>query len=212
MKKAKAHTIYKTSDGTRCPGVTTITGLLNKPFLVKWANNLGLRGIDSSKFVDEKAQIGTLAHAMILAYFKKEDLDTSDYSKNQIDAAHNSYFSFLNWSEQHKLEPKIVEEPLVSEQLKVGGTPDFYGLIDGEETLLDLKTGKSLYPEYFYQLAGYRHILEEHDHPVENCRILRIGTEEGGSFEEVQKKDLDLHYQVFYHLLQVYYLQKEIKR
>jgi hypothetical protein len=43
---SKAHTIYKTAEGVRVPGATTITGLLNKPYLVPWANKLGLEGIE----------------------------------------------------------------------------------------------------------------------------------------------------------------------
>ena len=64
-KSSKAHIIYKTSDGKRVPGVTTITGMLDKPGLVKWANNLGLQGIDSAEHVKNLARIGTLAHLMI---------------------------------------------------------------------------------------------------------------------------------------------------
>ena len=44
-KKANAHTQYKLVDGTKVPSVTTVLGILNKPALVKWANNLGLQGI-----------------------------------------------------------------------------------------------------------------------------------------------------------------------
>ena len=43
--KYKAHTRYELKDGTYVPGTTTITGLENKPFLVPWANRLGLEGI-----------------------------------------------------------------------------------------------------------------------------------------------------------------------
>ena len=32
--KTKAHTVYKTADNKRVPGVTTILGVLNKPALV----------------------------------------------------------------------------------------------------------------------------------------------------------------------------------
>lgn len=56
-KVTKAHTRYYLSDGTLVPGATTVTGLLNKPALVKWANNLGLQGIDSSKYVDKAARV-----------------------------------------------------------------------------------------------------------------------------------------------------------
>ena len=63
LKKAsKAHIRYKLKDGTVVPGATTITGLLNKPFLITWANRLGLEGIDSTKYRDAAADIGTLAH------------------------------------------------------------------------------------------------------------------------------------------------------
>jgi len=55
MKRSRAHITYKLADGVPVPGVTTILSVLNKPALVKWANNLGLQGIDSSKYVDEKA-------------------------------------------------------------------------------------------------------------------------------------------------------------
>ena len=49
MGKTAAHIRYKTTDGTIVPGVTTILGILNKPALVRWANQLGLRGIDWEK-------------------------------------------------------------------------------------------------------------------------------------------------------------------
>ena len=67
-KRAKAHTIYKLANGKRVPGVTTVLGIINKPALVKWANNLGLQGIDSTTYVDGTAKIGTLAHEMIQEY------------------------------------------------------------------------------------------------------------------------------------------------
>ena len=51
-KRAKAHTAYKTAGGQRVPGVTTVLGVINKPALVPWANQLGLQGINSSTYVD----------------------------------------------------------------------------------------------------------------------------------------------------------------
>ena len=86
---SKAHTQYKLASGTKVPGVTTVLSLLNKPALVKWANNLGLQGIDSNKYRDAAADIGTLAHAMIQAHLQNEKLDTSQYSAQQIDLAEN---------------------------------------------------------------------------------------------------------------------------
>ncbi len=213
--KAKAHTRYRLADSTIVPGVTTIVGLLNKPALVPWANKMGLQGIDTSKYVDEMAQIGTLAHSMIVCYYKDEKPDLSDYTPNQIELAENSLLSYWAWEKQHKIEPIITEEPLVSEFYRYGGTPDCYCLLDSVLTLLDFKTGKAIYDEYFYQVSAYAHLLEEQGKSVRNFRILRIGrdADEGFSEEVVSEGDRIFRYwQVFEHLLAIYNLQKEIKK
>ena len=44
--KSKIHTVYKTKDGIRVPGVTTILGELAKPALIHWAWDLGIKNID----------------------------------------------------------------------------------------------------------------------------------------------------------------------
>ncbi len=209
---ARAHTRYKLADGTIVPGVTTIVGLLNKPALVKWANNLGLQGIDSSKYTDEMAQIGTLAHDMVLCYYRNEKPDLSDYTPNQIELAENALLSYWAWEKQHRVEPIIIEEPLVSETMRYGGTPDCYCLLDDIPTLLDFKTGKAIYPEYFYQVSAYARLLEERDKPVDSLRILRIGRDADEGFGEEVVSKRNACWQIFEHLLAIYNLQKEIKK
>jgi len=211
-KKSRAHTIYKLDDGTKIPGVTTVLGILNKPALIKWANNLGLQGIDSSKYRDEMADIGTLAHQMIVDYFNKVETDTTEYSESQIDKAENCLLSFWEWEKQHKIEVILAETPLISMQYGYGGTIDCFCNLDGQPTLLDFKTGKAIYPEYFYQLAAYEQLLAEAGHSFEVSRILRIGRDEDEGFEERSVGKLDKEFEVFIHCLSIYNLQKEIKR
>src|SRR5687768_11080950 len=57
---SKRHTQYLTADGTLVPGVTTITGQMDKPALAFAANRLGLQGIDSGVHWKGLAAIGTL--------------------------------------------------------------------------------------------------------------------------------------------------------
>jgi len=209
-KKSKAHTIYKTQDGIRVPGVTTILGILNKPALVKWANNLGLQGIDSTKYRDEMADIGTLAHQMIVDYFNKVETDTTEYSENQIGLAENCLLSFWEWEKGHKIEVIMAERQLVSE-MGFGGTIDCFCNLDGQPTLLDFKTGKAIYPEMFCQLAAYKQLLTEDNHPVDITRILRIGRDENEGFEEQSVGNIDKQFELFKHCLAIYNLQKEIK-
>jgi len=207
--KSKAHQRYKLADGTQVPGVTTITGQLNKPALIIWANKLGLQGIDSSKFRDDKADIGTLAHEMILAHLSKREADTSDYSKNQIDAAENSFLSYLEWEKQHTIIPILTEYQTVSVVHKYGGAFDFYGLIDEALEVVDFKTGSGIYDEMWLQVAAYGNLITD---PIQRYRILNIPRTEDESFKEEVKTDLSLHFEAFLKLLDFYYLNKQLNR
>ena len=209
-KVSKAHIRYKTADGKVVPGATTITGLLNKPYLIRWANQLGLEGIDSATYTDEAAKTGTLAHAMIQAHLQNMEIDRDQFSKIQIDLAENSMLSFLEWKKQHVLEDLYCEMPLVSETMKYGGTIDCYCKMDGKPVLLDFKTGKAIYEEYFVQLSAYAMLLREAGFPVEECRILRIGRDATEGFEERSVTDTRPWFQIFKDLLDVYYIKKEL--
>lgn len=208
---SKAHTIYKTADGKRVPGATTITGLLNKPQLVRWANKLGLEGIDSSKYTDEAAAVGTLAHALIQAHLQGDKVDTDLFSPVQVDLAENAVLSFYEWASRHKIEPIICEVPMVSEKLRFGGTVDCYCILDGKPTLLDFKTGKAIYDEYFVQTSAYKELLLEHGNPVEEIKILRVGRDETEGFEERSITDSSKYFKIFQSLLDIYYVKRELK-
>ena len=210
-KRSRAHILYKLADGIAVPGVTTVLAVLNKPALVKWANNLGLQGIDSSKYVDEKAAIGTLAHRMIADYLRSEETDTSEYSAVQIDQAENAVLSFFEWEKTHHITPILVEEPLVSEVFHFGGTIDCLGQINGNLCLIDFKTSRGIFPEMLVQLAAYRQLLVEHGHKVDQTTILRIGRTADEGFEERLVNELDKRWQIFLHCLEIYKLQKEVK-
>ena len=184
VKKAKAHVRYQLEDGTRVPGVTTILGVIAKPALISWANRMGLDGINTSKHVDELADIGTLAHAMIAHFLGGPEPDLDDYSKNQIDRAENSVLSFHEWAKGKTLSTRFSERQMVSEKLRYGGTVDWIGVIDGESVLLDLKTGKAIYDEHLYQVAAYWNLAEECGPHVDEIRILQVGRSEDEGFSE----------------------------
>jgi hypothetical protein len=210
--KTKAHQRYKNQNGDIVPGVTTVLGLLAKPALIVWANRLGLQGIDSTKYRDEKAEIGSLAHAMILADLKGEKVETSDYSQEQINQAENCYLSWLEWRKGKKLEPIVVETPLVNEAYQFGGCPDFYGRINGELVLGDYKTG-GIWDESYYQTCAYATLLTSNGYDLpEKIIILGIPRTEDEKFQEVTYTNFDKGWEIFTSLLRVYQLQKEIKR
>lgn len=211
-KKGTPHTVYKLTDGTRVPGVTTVIGVLNKPALVPWANKMGLQGIDTNRYVDELADAGTLAHDMILHLHGGPIPELPMYSEYQVELASNSLKSYNSWASLHTIEPLLLEQPLVSEIFSFGGTPDMLCSLDGIATLMDFKTGKALYPEHGTQVAAYRQLLREASFDVDEVQILRIGRTEDEGFEVKPIHRLDMQWELFLHCMEVYRLQKELSR
>lgn len=218
--KTKAHQRYRLKPTKQHPkgeivvGVTTIVGILNKPALVPWANRIGLQGIDVKRYVDDKADIGTLAHALIIGELTGQKVDTSDYSQAQISAAENACLSFYAWQKKHKLTIYEAEKELVSERYRFGGRFDILGEIDSIIELLDLKTGSGIWEEHYYQLGGYLLLLEENEHIVNQIRILNIPRSENENFQEIilSGRMMDLSKEMFLDCLSIYNRKKEVKR
>lgn len=212
--KTKVHTVYKTSDGIRVPGVTTVI-IADKSNLIHWAWEQGVNGNDYRKVRDQAGDIGTLTHYRIMCEFTGETPDLTDYSKRDIDKSDNAMLKFYEWQGQHSIIPfkPYIEKPMVSDNLKYGGTPDLPCIYDDVTTLVDVKTGKGIYDEYLFQIAAYRYLLSEHDIHIEQGLILNIGKGETLDFEAriINKKQLDISWQIFKHMLGIYYDKKQLK-
>lgn len=211
-EKSKAHQIYRLKDGSRVPGTTTITGILDKPALKFWANNLGLAGISVKDYVDDLAVIGKLAHLMVENYIKKVETDFSDYSPNQRERAENSFSKFLVWEKENKFDPLESELMMVSEEYQFGGQIDIYANLNGKPTLIDIKTSKACYSEHYTQVVAYRQLLIENGRLVDDVRILRIGRDETEGFENIKVPAIDLHWERFRHCLAIYKINKKLKK
>ena len=212
MAKVNAHTRYINANGDYCVGVTTVLNVLDKPALVVWANRLGLQGIDSTKFKDKMADIGTITHLRIMCELKNEIPDLSEYSQADIKTSDNCMLSYHEWLKHHKLEPICIETPLTSDRFGYGGTPDFIGLVDGRLEIMDYKTGSGIYGTAFYQVAAYRQMAQELGHKVEHARILRIGRGNDEGFEERLIASFDDEFQLFLRCLEIYNLLKKMGR
>lgn len=214
-KKSKTHTIYKTKDGQRVPGTTTITGVMDKPALVSWANGLGLKGIEVKSYVDELALIGTLAHYMIECYCReiKPELDT--YSKAQISLAENSTIKWLYWQDSVKFKPLFNELQLISEKHLFGGTLDIVGEINGKKVLVDIKTCKGIYGEHKTQVSGgYKILADENGLNIDSVIITRVGRNENEGFEQINisSEESILHQKRFLICRELYEINKQIGR
>jgi hypothetical protein len=212
MTNQQVHTIYKKEDGTRVPSVTTFLNILAKPALIHWAWELGVQGLDYRKVRDQASDIGTLVHYLILCKLQGEEPDLSTYTPQDVGMSALPMEKFDAWLAEHEVEPILMETPMVSEGMNFGGTPDFYGKVDGKLTLLDFKTGKEIYAEAFYQVAAYRELLTQHGYSVEQVRILRVGKSDDEGFEERAVGNLDTCLEIFLACQKIYELQKSLRK
>ena len=210
MGKVTAHTTYRNKAGEKIIGVTTALGILAKPALVPWANKLGLQGIEVGKYVDEMADIGTLAHYLVECHFKKQTPDVADYSKNQIDKAENALLKFFKFEKENKIEAIGSELELVSEQYQYGGTCDLYCVFNGKKTLIDFKTCKACYSEHHTQVSAYKNLLTENGYEVVETRIIRTGRDETEGFDNIQVTMTDLRFELFKHCLEIYKINRQL--
>ncbi len=184
-QRHKAHTIYKQKSGKRVCSSTTYTSELGwgTRNLIRWANNLGLDGIDSDNLVSEAARAGTLAHLMVTDNrLLGRKVNTDAYSKIEIDMALKAMESYDNWASKHTIKHIWVERPLVSELWPYGGTMDIYAMLDDLLALIDVKTGKGIWEEHYVQVASYQKLLEEHGKKVDKVFILNIPRQKGERF------------------------------
>jgi hypothetical protein len=209
--KVRAHTRYVAKDGKQVPGVTTIIGVLNKPALVPWANRMGLQGIDTSKYIDEAASIGTLAHALIAESLGGAKVPHDDFTAAQLERAQHGVTAFEKWRADLDFVVAMLEFPLVSETYRFGGTIDCLALINGVLELVDLKTSSGIWPEHIYQVGAYWKLLQEHEQEIKGARILRIGRTEGEGMEEHRLTGTQIlrGWQLFEHALAIYRLKKK---
>lgn len=206
----KEHITYKDTKGNRLAGTTTVLGILAKPALYGWYYKMGKAGENPYKKKDAAADIGTIAHAMIMCHLKGWELDTSNLIPDSVSTAENCVISYYEWEENKKIESILIEEPLISKR-GYGGTIDLYAMVNGQRWLIDFKTSSGIYPDMAYQVAAYKNLLEENGKPVDHSIILNVGKDEDAGFQAKPYGNLSKEFKLFRHCLEIYKIQKGLK-
>ena len=204
---------YKTKDGKRVSGVTTIIGGnlgWNTQPLMYWAWNEGREGRNFRETSQKAADAGTIAHAMIEADLHGKEYK-SDAPKEILDKAETSFLAYLEFKDVVGLSPIATELPLVSEEWKFGGTIDV-ATIKKYPAILDLKTSNGVYPDHRIQVAAYGRLWNENkpETPIQAYYILQLGKEDG-SFHYHYWPELRDEWEAFKCLLKLHELKKKIK-
>jgi len=171
IDRGKGHS-YKSPNGDRLPGVTTITGVIrNEAFTIAAADKVAAwAGDEKETFVDmtpsqvtaagkryyrdhrfDAATRGQTIHQHAADLLDGKDVDVPEEDLAVVD-------QFLSFAKDWEVDPQAVECPVVSILGGYMGTFDFLGFARGRPALLDWKTGASgVWPETALQLAAYRH-------------------------------------------------------
>ena len=156
----------------RYTSVTTILGVLSKSHLIKWSAKMAaeyavenwgeltdvmIRGgkktevIDrikgaSARYTEEASNTGSMVHGALERHIKGE-------KPGDVIMTHLGYFK--KFEDEWKPEYLACEATVYNKTEGYAGTFDFIALINGVRTIVDIKTGKSVYPEVALQLAAY---------------------------------------------------------
>lgn len=209
--KLPDHKDYYNKNKKKLPSVTTIIGLLNKPQLVPWANMMGFKKINTTKLLENSAQMGTAIHYTIERLCKHKPTSLKDLDMYHKKKIKTGVKSFKVWYKDKK--PAIIENELRLQCDEFGGTIDCICKIDDEIYMVDFKTSKQAYATYFLQLAGYNYLCKENGYRrIDKVAILVLNKDNiGYKFKIMDTDYLEEFYEpVFLLLLEVYKKWKDV--
>jgi hypothetical protein len=208
-------TVYKTKDGKRVPGVTTVTGRFKDAGgLIRWAYNCGRDGIDMDRKRDDAADAGSIGHQWVEDTIHGRELsEFPAATPDMLEKARSALDAFLDWRMRNAVEFAHTELPLISEAHAFGGTIDAVLVISGKLRLGDWKTGNRIYPEHLAQIGGYSLLLREHGHEITGADIVRLDKEHGGfAHHEYPMSIVELGEQAFLRMRELYDLDAKLKK
>lgn len=105
--------------------------------------------------LDNAAKRGTDVHSACEALYK--------YKKVECDPSIEGYVrAFLRFLNEHECDFTEIEKPIASKILKIAGTPDYVGMVDGKRCIVDLKSNSQIKKTLVKaQLNGYRTITND---------------------------------------------------
>lgn len=145
---------------------------VNLPSILKNAKYANRRAVESA------ATLGTVVHDYCENHIKAQ-LGLNDEPKRpRHKKAQFGIDGFLKWEDENKPEYIFSERKIYSISMHVAGTLDILARLNGELSIVDLKTSSRVYTEHKLQTAAYAQALnEEFEEQVTNRVILHLSRE-----------------------------------
>lgn len=138
------------------------------------------------KTKQKAADIGSVVHRVLEQVLlgekpalplKADPVLAPQLTVDMIDQANNCIDAGLKFFREHEIEVIQAERPIWSPTHGYIGTGDLKAFFDGKRSMLDYKTGKYIYDEYWMQLAAYQsaHHEEFPDEEIEQRVVVNVG-------------------------------------
>jgi len=162
---------------------------------VLYEGDLGNARFHFREVSKEALDVGSAVHHAIEHYLK-----SGEEPKDPPEQVLAGFIAFLEWADSHQMKTKQVEATVYGDYW--AGTLDWYGVFEGEITVIDFKTSKALYPEYRYQIAAYRSCTD-----ATASGVLRLDKETGMPEYKDYSKSYEKDLAVFNAMVNLYMLR-----
>lgn len=183
-------------DGKYYPSVTQILTVIDKPSLRWWFGKEVYQAVALNPDMNEQQALaepykqsetaksrGTAVHDIVEAYENTGRVVG-------IEGPFKGYAqAFDSWVKSNNVIVVEHERSVYSEKYRYAGTLDLLVKFNKEEkpTLIDIKTGKDIYPEAHLQVSAYKQALEEDGVELRNTGVLLL--QEDGTYKFELGKD-----------------------
>jgi hypothetical protein len=172
------------------------------------------------KVKNDAANIGSLAHRVleqILKHrsglcaapslpLKPDSLLAPGLTPEMVEMANKCVKAGIEFFDKHELEVIQSEAPRWSPTYGYIGTGDLIAKLNGVLSVLDFKTGKRPYAEYFLQTAAYQHAYQEEfpEQAIQARWIVNVGRDGELQTESRTNESFETDFRCFLALLRVY--------
>ena len=157
--------------------------------------------------------IGNLTHEWLEKAIKWKLGEGDAPEKPTNEGVINAVDAFREWVKENDVKWISSEEKLYNRGHKYAGTVDAIAEINGEYCVIDWKTSRAIYPEYYLQVAAYAKAVEEMKGcTVDATYILRCD-KTTGMFEAARSADPELseNFKAFLAAKFLFHRMKELK-
>jgi hypothetical protein len=172
--------------GRRYPSVTTVLGVINKPWLNEWRGDLGNEEAD--RVSGEAADTGSDFHDLGAAFNRTALMGLSRTILIPAPTPQLACMmaAYAEWFDRVVERVLAVEEVVYHPTYGYAGTYDLLAVLKGDATptVIDLKTSRAIYPEHGLQLGAYQMALafagRTQPHPKTRRLVIRVDKAEPG--------------------------------